>query len=40
LDLRIEFVARLREERRFASLGQLSEQLAKDCQKAVQIIGY
>ena len=40
LDLRIEFVARLREERRFASLGQLSEQLAQDCQKAAQIIGY
>ena len=40
LDLRIEFVTRLREERRFASLGQLSEQLAQDCQKAVQIIGY
>ena len=38
LDLRIEFFARLRSERRFASLELLGGQLAQDCQKAAQII--
>ena len=38
LDLRIEFCARLRDERRFDSLDLLKEQLALDRQKAAEIV--
>ena len=38
LDLRIEFCARLRDERRFDSLDLLKEQLALDRQKAAEIL--
>ena len=38
LDLRIEFCARLRDERRFDSLDALKEQLRQDCRKADEII--
>ena len=38
LDLRIEFCARLRDERRFDSLELLKEQLALDRQKAAEIV--
>ena len=38
LDLRIEFCARLRDERRFDSLDQLKHQLEADCKKASEII--
>ena len=38
LDLRIEFCARLREERRFDSLDALKAQLRLDCKKADEII--
>ena len=38
LDLRIAFCARLRDERRFDSLDLLKEQLARDRQKAAEIV--
>lgn len=38
LDLRIEFCARLRDERRFDSLDALAAQLSRDCQNATEIV--
>ncbi|MBR0222851.1 MAG: bifunctional riboflavin kinase/FAD synthetase [Bacteroidales bacterium] len=38
LDLQVEFVARLRDERRFDSLELLKQQLSLDCRKAGEIL--
>jgi riboflavin kinase/FMN adenylyltransferase len=38
LDMRLNFVSRIREEVRFSSLTELSEQLGKDKQRAMDIL--
>jgi riboflavin kinase/FMN adenylyltransferase len=38
LDMRLSFVSRIREEVRFSSLAELSEQLGKDKQQAMDIL--